>query len=304
MEKAKLNADLTECLRTYDVLGLWRDAEDVLQREVVRGFIKKVWLNCSKHLICSQNDIQSIYPGALAAPHSPILPHTPFPVAKTSSFLSASSLPPRTPYTPFTAHLSSKQNSIHDLGSGGSSPYAHLLEDIDDPLARLYKQILRFIERDLSRIMDIAEKVSVKSTRFPSAKEGHVSRSPVDDVFIEGKGFEIMANVIWGEIGHAIMNELGGVVFSVGRPDDFRRVRSRSLKCEMTDFLSLNSIMRYHRLSSVLLNFWRHLSIQLKSCGLTLCILPLSSGGNFQYTFRCDGRRSLGSLKMCLPSHE
>lgn len=206
VEKAKLNADLTECLRTYDVLGLWRDAEDVLQREVFRGFIKK-----------------SIYPGALAAPHSPILPHTPFPVAKTSSFLSASSLPPRTPYTPFTAHLSSKQNSIHDLGSGGSSPYAHLLEDIDDPLARLYKQILRFIERDLSRIMDIAEKVSVKSTRFPSAKEGHVSRSPVDDVFIEGKGFEIMANVIWGEIGHAIMNELGGVVFSVGRPDDFRR---------------------------------------------------------------------------------
>lgn len=42
VERAKLNADLTECLRTYDVLGLWRDAEDVLQREVVRSFIKKV----------------------------------------------------------------------------------------------------------------------------------------------------------------------------------------------------------------------------------------------------------------------
>ncbi len=42
IEKSKLYADITECLRTYDVLGLWRDAEDVLRREVVREFVKKV----------------------------------------------------------------------------------------------------------------------------------------------------------------------------------------------------------------------------------------------------------------------
>ena len=42
IEKSKLYADVTECLRTYDVLGLWRDAEDVLRREVVREFVKKV----------------------------------------------------------------------------------------------------------------------------------------------------------------------------------------------------------------------------------------------------------------------
>jgi hypothetical protein len=41
-EKAKLTADLTECLRTYDILGLWRDAEDVIRRGVVRAFVKKV----------------------------------------------------------------------------------------------------------------------------------------------------------------------------------------------------------------------------------------------------------------------
>lgn len=33
---------MTECLRTYDILGLWPDAEDVLRREVVRDFVKKV----------------------------------------------------------------------------------------------------------------------------------------------------------------------------------------------------------------------------------------------------------------------
>jgi len=41
-EKSSLILDLTECLRTYDMLGLWRDAEEVLRREVVRIFVRKV----------------------------------------------------------------------------------------------------------------------------------------------------------------------------------------------------------------------------------------------------------------------
>ena len=48
IEKSKLYADITECLRTYDVLGLWRDAEDVLRREVVREFVKKVKVSFSR----------------------------------------------------------------------------------------------------------------------------------------------------------------------------------------------------------------------------------------------------------------
>jgi hypothetical protein len=44
-EKAKLMADLSECLRTYDVLHLWPDAEDVLRREIMRPFVKKVSYN-------------------------------------------------------------------------------------------------------------------------------------------------------------------------------------------------------------------------------------------------------------------
>jgi len=42
VEKNNLISDLTECLRTYDILGLWRDAEDVLKKEIVRRFVKKV----------------------------------------------------------------------------------------------------------------------------------------------------------------------------------------------------------------------------------------------------------------------
>ena len=57
IEKSKLYADVTECLRTYDVLGLWRDAEDVLRREVVREFVKKVcgWL-IDPSVLCSPTE--------------------------------------------------------------------------------------------------------------------------------------------------------------------------------------------------------------------------------------------------------
>ena len=36
--------------------------------------------------------------------------------------------------------------------------------------------------------------------------------------------FEIMANVVWAEIGRALMDELGSVIFAAGKPDDFRKV--------------------------------------------------------------------------------
>ena len=42
MELARLMSDLVDCLRAYDMLGLWRDAEDVIRREIVRAFVKKV----------------------------------------------------------------------------------------------------------------------------------------------------------------------------------------------------------------------------------------------------------------------
>ena len=42
VKESLLILDITECLKTYDVLGLWRDAEEVLRREVVRIFVRKV----------------------------------------------------------------------------------------------------------------------------------------------------------------------------------------------------------------------------------------------------------------------
>ncbi|KAL1945811.1 hypothetical protein VTO73DRAFT_1813 [Trametes versicolor] len=204
IEKSKLYADVTECLRTYDVLGLWRDAEDVIRREVLRDFVKK-----------------TLYPGALSAPRSPIVPHTPFPASARSSSPAppqTASLPPRTPYTPFTA-FASKQNQFEfTLRAGAESTTslssAAILDETDDPLAALYNAILRFVDRDVRRIMEIAEAVCAKSGSRSRHGAGSEEQQP---------DFEIMANVVWAEAGRALMDELGSVIFAAGRPDEFRK---------------------------------------------------------------------------------
>lgn len=71
--------------------------------------------------------------------------------------------------------------------------------------------------------MELAEKVSLKAGArskpigtLPAVKETQEK---------DGDTFEIMANVIWAEVGRAIMDELGSKVFSAGKPSEFRKVR-------------------------------------------------------------------------------
>lgn len=48
LEKARLSSDLSDCLKIYDMLCAWPDAEEIVRREVVRGFVKKVWSGSSR----------------------------------------------------------------------------------------------------------------------------------------------------------------------------------------------------------------------------------------------------------------
>ncbi|KAG2148603.1 oligomeric golgi complex component, COG2-domain-containing protein [Suillus cothurnatus] len=207
LERAKLYVDLTECLRIYDSLHLWRVAEEILRRDVMQAFIKK-----------------TIFPDALAASLSPVLPHTPLPAAlstRTESYGSA--LLPRTPYTPFTA-FAIKQNPFE--ASHVSGP-VHLLDESNDALAKLYNQILRFIERDFGRIMEIAERVSLKAGSTKSQSSIALENHDLEDTQQASvDGFEIMTNVVWAEVGKAIMDELGTVVFAPGNPNEFRKHHS------------------------------------------------------------------------------
>jgi hypothetical protein len=231
--------DLTEYLRVYDILGLWREAENVIRRELVQGFVKKVRFPYRELSTSFSSPCQTIFYGATNVPHSPILPHTPFPSRQNT----LDSHPPRTPYTPFSAFVPKQNTEPATSTSLSQSPYAHLLSDTENPLARLYNQILRFVERDLSRIMSVAEKVSLKSVLHMRQTDAtQIARSGRDNVVpsrMSEEGFEIMANVVWAEIGKAIMDELGGTVFAVGRPDDFRKVRTCTRwRCNPIDVLS------------------------------------------------------------------
>ena len=128
------------------------------------------------------------------------------------------------------------------------------MDDADDSLARLYNQILRFVERDLGRIMDLAEKVMFKpssSTSQPANAlvEPSTSNSEMDD---NKKGFQILTNVIWSEISKAIVDQIGGAVFAAGRPNDFRKVCSTTLK--MSVLMKLLSIMKQRKHLFVRLN--------------------------------------------------
>ncbi|KAF8502380.1 COG complex component [Russula emetica] len=182
-DKAKHMADLTECLRTYDALQLWRDAEDVLRRDVLREFVKK-----------------TIFPGAIQTPHPPFVPQTPVPIREKFSFPDTA----RTPYAPFTAFSTQTDPFKAALA------VAPRLDEAENPLAVLYNGILTFLDRDLKRIMDVAERISARIGR------------EVDGA-VERRGFEVLANVIWAEIARALMDELGSALFAAGRPDEFRK---------------------------------------------------------------------------------
>lgn len=69
--------------------------------------------------------------------------------------------------------------------------------------------------------MDIAEKVSIKSRSSSTPSQFEPLENGTKK---EGSGFNILSNVIWYELGKAIMDDLGGVVFAAGRPDEFRKV--------------------------------------------------------------------------------
>ncbi|QRV79502.1 conserved oligomeric Golgi complex subunit 2 [Ceratobasidium sp. AG-Ba] len=251
-ERARLTAELVECFKIYDALRMWREAEDVVRRELVRPFIKK-----------------TIHPASLAAPQSPILPRTPFvDPPKTLS--------PNTPFTPFiplatsTAASFSPATAHPEILIPEPEPTSTSEENAgSDALVGLYNKVLRFIQRDVMGVVRVAEGVSAKSRKAhghgilglggtspgglgmspgglgmspsgfgtsPSllssvvmAPSGsgqgmHTSANGTDAVDTEElERVEIIANVVWAELARALMDELGSVVFAVGRPDEFRQ---------------------------------------------------------------------------------
>jgi conserved oligomeric Golgi complex subunit 2 len=106
-----------------------------------------------------------------------------------------------------------------------------LLDDSDgNQLATLYNNILQFVERNCVEVMEIAVRVTKKHGKGKIVANGTPARgSPVPDMAQgigagPGAGFEIMSNVVWAEIGRALMDELGALIFAAGKPAEFKSV--------------------------------------------------------------------------------
>ena len=173
-----------------------------------------------------------------------------------------------------------------------------LLDDCDDALAALYNKILRFVERDLKSLMEVAEVFSARhrQSTFPAGAvvngHGHVQTGTPE----QSEGFEIMANVVLAEIAWAILEELGSVVFAAGRPDDFRQASAKCILVEhfMTSFYS---IMPLPRISWLHWSFWHRRSIPWSPCGPIRRTWLSSEDGNCQCTSSFDGKTSSERLR-------
>ena len=156
------------------------------------------------------------------------MPRTPF----TSRRIGSDSVPgtPITPITPYTA-FGERRTSL-----GGPTFYIAnqnsklpLLDETDDNLATFYNNLLRFVEKDCRLIMDVTAKIGArhgkKQMSAPEVVEDNMLDGPDEGEHLATSSyFEIMANVIWAEIGQALMEELGAVIFSAGRPAEFKKV--------------------------------------------------------------------------------
>ena len=115
-------------------------------------------------------------------------------------------------------------------------------------MARVYNHLLRFVERDLGRVIEAGERVcsslrggraaaggekglsggGKELARVVGGKSGEVGEKAGEEKE-GGEGFEFMANVVWVEFGRAIMDDMGSIVFAAGR-DEFRKVRNSWLQ--------------------------------------------------------------------------
>lgn len=127
--------------------------------------------------------------------------------------------PLRTPYTPFTASVSYQDLAPSHMSTQHAVPSIPSIEDIDNPLAQIYNHILRFVSRHIKDIMEIAEKIS--RNKLPKER---ISTSVVISTEDTTQGFQILAYVVWEEIANAIINDIGDVVFTAGRPDELQKV--------------------------------------------------------------------------------
>ncbi|KZS98509.1 COG complex component [Sistotremastrum niveocremeum HHB9708] len=187
---------------------------------------------------------RTIFSSALTSPLSPTAPKTPFGASKTGF--------PQTPFTPYPTFPTSTPNDPSNL--------VPLLDETANPLAALFNVIIRFVYRDLNEVIKLTEHLRPKIEQR-----------------VDG-GYQILAHVVWEEIGRAVLDDLGPTMFAVGKPDEFRQnyVTAHSFIAALESMaLSQSSLeaLRSHPISQTFEKRWQlpvYFQLRWKEIAVTL----------------------------------
>lgn len=252
-EQIKRQEALTEIFRTYASIDKFREAEEVIRKQLVVEFLSR-----------------TIHREALLGPQSPMMPITPFPAGSSiSGTLSGAASDGSFPFngTPLSGGTSAAIDdrssippfyTIEPIAAPASSSSASRTGDtfISDALVDLYNKVLLFISKEMGVILEITERrpvqgsssssftgkeVSLQSNTFgrdgvlldhdrtapssPSTRDRMLPGSTSSSSSTKA-GYEVLSNVLWNEIATRLMNELSHLIFSAGRPDTFHKVNS------------------------------------------------------------------------------
>lgn len=133
---------------------------------------------------------------------------------------------PATPFTPFTGFPGKQGGTTQSYFYLQDNSRLPLLDDSDNQLATLYNTVLQFVERNCVDVMEISARVTRKHGKKAGLPHlgNEAPAADVPQVNNAHPGFGIMANVVWAEIGRALMDELGAVIFAAGKPAEFKSV--------------------------------------------------------------------------------
>ncbi|CDZ97124.1 cog complex component [Phaffia rhodozyma] len=253
---SSLHHTLQACLKTYDLISGWRDAEDLLRRELVRPLVRRIIVSSNLEMLLdppipatpfaslptnldgpsrksfglspSIRSSLELGPQTPSTPTSFVIPPTPF---KDPSQLESSSHAEINPFDLATPHASLSPSAVISPTDGtlratvGSNK---VYMNDSSPLGKMFDQLLNAIEKECTLVLEGAEKLrggrgGAKIRDNQALLDGRIGDDRLALMNVngqDGEEFEFFGNVVWKEIGERLMDELGTKLFAAGRPEE------------------------------------------------------------------------------------
>lgn len=115
----------------------------------------------------------------------------------------------------------------------------------------MYGQLLKAIGKECAVVLDGAEKLRNAKGGGKSKEDrlefglrnvgldGSVEREEGEE---DGEAFEFFGNVVWKEVGERLMDELGGMLFAAGRPNELHLVSFEGLLLSLSQRRCLSDV--------------------------------------------------------------